>query len=345
LHQQNWGTFNTTSLMAEGGPCNGEYYGLPWPCWGTPQLKHPGTPLLYDTHKPVAKGGLNFRAAWGVEKDGVNMLAEGSYSAGAGIKDGYPEFTYGILKKLGWDNDLTKKELDTIMKIGKDKADAVNWKIDLSGGIIRVAIKHGCAPFGNGKARAKCWELPDPVPVHREPLYTPRYDLVAKFPTYPDKKLFYRLPTRYASIQAKDYSKEFPLVLTSGRLTEFEGGGDETRSNPWLAELQQHMFVEINPVDANNVGVRDGQTVWVEGPEGGKIKVVAMVTRRVGAGTVWCPFHFGGVFQGEDLRAKYPPGADPYVLGEAVNTATTYGYDAVTMMQETKTTLCRVRPA
>jgi formate dehydrogenase major subunit len=30
------------------------------------------------------------------------------------------------------------------------------------------------------------------------------------------------------------------------------------------------------------------------------------------------------------------------VRAEAVNTATTYGYDAVTMMQETKTTLCQV---
>jgi len=345
LHQQNWGTFNSTTLKAEGGPANGEYYGLPWPCWGTPGLKHPGTPNLYDTSKPVAKGGLNFRANWGVEKDGVNMLAEGTYSVGAEIKDGYPEFSYGILKKLGWDKDLGKRELETILKIGKDKPEGVNWKTDLSGGIIRVAIRHGCAPFGNGKARAKAWELPDPVPVHREPLYTPRYDLVAKYPTYPDKKVFYRLPTRYASIQAKDYSKEFPLILTSGRLTEYEGGGDETRSNPWLAELQQNMFVEINPVDANNVRVRDGQMVWVEGPEGGRIKVMAMVTRRVGQGTVWCPFHFGGWFQGQDLRAKYPPGADPYVLGESVNTATTYGYDAVTAMQETKTTLCRVRAA
>jgi formate dehydrogenase major subunit len=105
------------------------------------------------------------------------------------------------------------------------------------------------------------------------------------------------------------------------------------------------MFVEINPADANNAKVRDGQMVWVEGPEGGRIKVMAMVTRRVAQGTVWCPFHFGGHFQGKDLRDKYPPGADPYVLGEAVNTATTYGYDAVTAMQETKTTLCRVKAA
>ncbi|HEY8555368.1 MAG TPA: formate dehydrogenase subunit alpha [Burkholderiales bacterium] len=345
LHQQNWGTFNTSTLLAEGGPCSGEYYGLPWPCWGTPELKHPGTPILYDQSKPIMKGGLNFRANWGVEKDGVNMLAEGRYVAGSDIKDGHPEFTFELLKKLGWDKELTKEEMDVIMKVGGGKPETVNWKTDLSGGIIRVAIKHGCAPFGNGKARAMCWELPDPVPVHREPLYTPRYDLVAKYPTYPDRKVHYRLPTRYASIQAKDYSKEFPLVLSSGRLTEYEGGGDETRSNKWLAELQQNMFVEINPVDANNLKIRDGQQVWVEGPEGARIKVMAMVTRRVPPGMVWSPFHFGGHFQGEDRRYKYPEGSDPWVLGEAVNTVTTYGYDAVTQMQETKTTLCRVRPA
>ncbi|MDH3563859.1 MAG: molybdopterin-dependent oxidoreductase, partial [Gammaproteobacteria bacterium] len=300
LHQQNWGTFNTTSLRAEGGPASGDYYGLPWPCWGTASMKHPGTPVLYDTSKPVAKGGLCFRARFGVEKDGVNLLAEGSYPVGSEIKDGYPEFTYGILQKLGWEKDLTQAERATIMKIGKDKPETVNWKTDLSGGIQRVAIKHGCAPFGNAKARGKVWEYPDPIPVHREPLYTPRYDLVKKYPTYEDRKYFYRLPTRYSSVQAKDYSKEFPLILTSGRLVEYEGGGDETRSNPWLAELQQNMFVEINSVDANNAKVRDGQMVWVEGPEGGKIKVMAMVTQRVAPGTVFSPFHFGGHFQGKD---------------------------------------------
>ncbi len=35
-------------------------------------------------------------------------------------------------------------------------------------------------------------------------------------------------------------------------------------------------------------------------------------------------------------------GAMPIVRGEAVNTATTYGYDSVTMMQETKTTVCQI---
>jgi formate dehydrogenase major subunit len=341
LHMANQHTFDKTTLRANGGPCDGDYYGLPWPCWGTPEMGHPGTPILYDPSLPVAEGGLCFRARYGVERDGENLLAEGSYPVGSEIEDGYPEFTMKMLKNLGWDGDLTDDERAAIEAVG---GDAANWKTDLSGGIQRVAIKHGCAPYGNAKARAVVWTFPDPVPVHREPLYTPRRDLVADYPTYEDTKSW-RVPTLYQSIQQQDFSKDFPIILTSGRLVEYEGGGDETRSNPWLAELQQDMFVEINPYDANSVGVRDGQMVWVEGPEGGKVRVMAMVTERVGRGVAFMPFHFGGYFQGNDLRSKYPEGADPYVLGESTNTAQTYGYDSVTQMQETKTTLCRIEAA
>ena len=63
------------------------------------------------------------------------------------------------------------------------------------------------------------------------------------------------------------------------------------------------------------------------------------------SGTVFCPYHFAGHFEGKDLLNYYPEGAAPIVRGEALNTATTYGYDIVTMMQETKTTLCQVKKA
>ncbi len=337
LHLENKHTFNTTTLKAEGGPADGDYYGLPWPSWGTPELKHPGTPVLYDTSKSVAEGGLNFRARFGVERNGVNLLAEDSYSVGAEIKNGYPEFSDKVLKQLGWWDDLSDDE--------KQAAEGRNWKTDLSGGIQRVAIKHGCAPFGNAKARAVVWTFPDPVPIHREPLYTPRRDLLPEYATYEDRKSHYRLPVRYESIQKQDFSTQFPIIWTSGRLVEYEGGGEESRSNPWLAELQQEMFVEINPKDANDIGVGDGQMVWMEGPEGARILVKAMITRRVDAGVVFTPFHFGGWYQGKDLKAKYPTGTEPYVRGEACNTAMTYGYDSVTQMQETKVTLCRIVPA
>ncbi len=338
LHMENQHTFDRTTLQAVGGPADGDYYGLPWPCWGTAEMGHPGTPNLYDMSKSVSEGGLTFRARFGVERDGDNLLAEGVYSVGSEIQDGYPEFTMQMLMDLGWDGDLTDEERASIDAVAGANT---NWKTDLSGGIQRVAIKHECAPFGNAKARAVVWTFPDPIPLHREPLYTNRRDLVDDYPTYEDRHA-YRLPTLYASIQKNDFSKDYPIILTSGRLVEYEGGGDETRSNPWLAELQQDMFVEINPRDANNLGVRDGAQVWVEGPEGGKVKVMAMVTNRVGEGVAFMPFHFGGHFEGVDQRDKYPDGADPYVLGESTNTAQTYGYDSVTQMQETKATLCKI---
>ena len=350
-HMANQHTFDKTTLRANGGPCDGEYYGLPWPCWGTAEMGHPGTPNLYDTSKPVEEGGLCFRARFGLQAPddwgGGNLLAEGSYPEGSEIQDGYPEFSMAMLTKMGWEGDLTADERSAIDAVAGEKT---NWKTDLSGGIQRVAIKHGCAPFGNAKARAVVWTFPDPVPLHREPLYTTRRDLLPQYATYKDRQM-YRLPTFYSSIQENDYSTDFPIILTSGRLVEYEGGGDESRSNPWLAELQQDMFVEINPTDANNLGIKNGDQVWVQAPPthdkkpGGKVKVMAMITERVGRGVAFMPFHFGGHFQGEDLRDKYPSGADPYVLGEASNTAQTYGYDSVTNMQETKATLCRIEKA
>jgi formate dehydrogenase major subunit len=364
-HMKNQDKFDLVTLRApKDAPAEiaGDYYGLPWPCWGTPELRHPGTHTLYNTNLHVMDGGGTFRARFGVErvvkvKDASgqeveqkhNLLAEGSYSKDSEIKDGYPEFTLGVLKKLGWDKDLTEAELAVINRVNPTTPDAVSWAIDLSGGIQRVAMKHGCIHYGNGKARANAFGLPDPIPVHREPIYTPRPELVAKYPTLPNARQF-RMPNVGFDVQKaaveKGIAKQFPIILTSGRLVEYEGGGEETRANKWLAELQQDMFVEINPADAGERGIKDGGWVWVTGAEqSSKARMKALVTERVGKGVAWCPFHFAGWFQGVDQRSKYPKGADPVVLGESVNTLTTYGFDPVTGMQEPKATLCQIRAA
>jgi formate dehydrogenase major subunit len=357
-HMANQADFDMLTQRAVKGPNKGDYYGLPWPCWGSPEVKHPGTPLLYNTNLAAMDGGGVFRARFGVEReekrpDGstvkVSLLADGSASKDSEIKDGYPEFTLGVLKKLGWDKDLTEAEMAVINKVNPTTPDAVSWSLDLSGGVQRVALKHGCIPYGNGKARMNAFGLPDPIPVHREPIYTPRVDLVSKYPTLPDAKQF-RLPNIGFSVQQaaveKGIAKQFPLILSSGRLVEYEGGGEETRSNKWLAELQQDMFIEINPADAADRGIRDGGWVWVTGAENSsKAKMKALVTERVGKGVAWMPFHFGGWLGGEDLRANYPQGTDPVVLGESANTITSYGYDPATGMQEPKVTLCQIRAA
>ena len=357
-HMAHQADFDMLTQRATTGPNKGDYYGLPWPCWGTPAFRHPGTPLLYNTNLSIKEGGGTFRARFGLEReeklpDGstrkVSMLGNGYYSKDSEIKDGYPEFTLGVLKKLGWDKDLTEAEIAIINKVNPATPDAVSWSIDLSGGIQRVAIEHGCVPYGNGKARANAFGLPDAIPTHREPIYTPRPELVAKYPTLPDAKQF-RVPNIGFTVQKaaveKGIAKQFPLILSSGRLVEYEGGGEETRSNKWLAELQQDMFIEINPADAAERGIKDGAWVWVTGAENNsKARMKALVTERVGKGVTWCPFHFAGWFQGVDQRGNYPKGTDPVVLGESVNVLTTYGFDPVTGMQEPKATLCQIRAA
>ncbi|MGG5819560.1 formate dehydrogenase subunit alpha [Falsiroseomonas sp. HW251] len=345
----------------------GDTYGLPWPCWGKPEWRHPGTHILYNTNLHVKEGGSTFRARFGVERNGQTLLAEGSWSKGSEIEDGYPEFTVAVMKRLGWYDELTEEEKATIRRVAEGgNEDRVSWATDLSGGIIRVTMEHGVMAYGNAKARANCWNLPDPVPVHREPIYTPRTDLIptmeqaavlaadpnaqaprGTYPTLRDRRGF-RVPHLGLSVQMRSHqvARDFPIILTSGRLVEYEGGGEETRSNPWLAELQQDMFVEINPRDAAARGIREGQHVWVLGAENqARVRVKALITERVGPGVAFMPFHFAGWWQGEDRRRFYPPGTDPIVLGESVNTVTTYGYDPVTFMQETKVTLVQIRGA
>src|SRR5665647_2391912 len=116
-HMAHQADFDMRTQKATTGPNAGDYYGLPWPCWGTPEFKHPGTPLLYNTNLSIKEGGGTFRARFGLEReetlaDGtkrmVSLLGNGYYSKDSEIKDGYPEFTLGVLKKLGWDKDLTE---------------------------------------------------------------------------------------------------------------------------------------------------------------------------------------------------------------------------------------------
>jgi len=322
-HMENWHTFDIDDLQAKGGPCDGDYYGMPWPCWTD---EHPGTPILYDVSKPVAEGGLPFRNRFGVEKtyDASGrtedlLAAEGVYNPGSEVEGGYPEF--------------------------KDVVPGTNWKTDLSQETIKVAIAKGMAPFGNARARCVVWNFPDQVPIHREPLHSPRPDLIAKYPTYKDQKNHYRVDTKFETEQNPDLVKEFPYVLTTGRMVEHMGAGAETRSNQYLAELQPEMYAEINPRLANNLGFRDGDMVWITSPEGSKIKVKAFLTERVDDKTIFLPYHFAGILQGKSYVENYPEGTAPFVSGESGNTVTNYGYDIITQIQATKDGLCKVAKA
>jgi predicted molibdopterin-dependent oxidoreductase YjgC len=89
----------------------------------------------------------------------------------------------------------------------------------------------------------------------------------------------------------EETDEEYPLILTTGRMLEHYHTGTMTRRSDGLNELVPTGFVEINPVDAERLGVADGADVRVE-TRRGAITTPANVTPRVQAGTVFVPFHF-----------------------------------------------------
>ena len=132
--------------------------------------------------------------------------------------------------------------------------------------------------------------------------------------------------------------------LNSGRILYQYHSTTMSRRAAALDAFAPEGYILLHPSDADRVGVRDGDRVRVVSRRG-RLETRVRIADEVREGESFMPFHYGGHFQGKDLRSKYPEGADPYVLGEACNTAMTYGYDSVTQMQETKCSLCRISRA
>ena len=334
-HQANWDKFDEKTLIGkEGTEVAGEYYGLPWPCWTE---KHPGSPNLYDISRPVMQGGMGFRNRFGLEHNGVNQLAaDGSAPVGGAQSGGYPEIKKDNIEKI-LGITLTDEERE---KMG------ATWATDGSGIIAEKCMEKGIAPYGNARARAVVWTFVDQIPQHREPLHTPRQDLAQKYPSFEDKPNHYRVFTKYKSLQlSKDFSKEFQINLTTGRLVNFSGAGMETRASMYLSRITPEMFADIHPKLAAKHGIKNWDFVWIHSPEGTKIKVRARVVPSVKPDTIFLPFHWAGYMQGVDMTGNFPEGTRPYAVGENANTVTNYGYDIVTQIPETKGGLCRIEKA
>ncbi|QOQ88154.1 formate dehydrogenase subunit alpha [Campylobacter corcagiensis] len=332
-HTDNWDKFDEKTLMGT-GPVEGEYYGLPWPCWTE---DHPGSPNLYDISKPVMQGGMGFRNNFGLEHNGVSQLAgDGSAPLNSPINGGYPQ--------------ITKENIETVLGITltDEERDAMgpSWTTDGSGIIAKKCMEKGITPYGNARARARAWNFKDQIPLHREPLHTPRYDLAQEYPSFDDVESLFRVETKYKSIQlARDYSKEFPINMITGRLVNMNGAGMENRASPYLSRLTPEMFCDMRPELAKKYGIKEGDMIWIHSPEGTKIKVKARFTYAVAEDMVFLPFHFTGIMQGVDMTGNFPKGTRPYAWGESANTVTNYGYDIFTQIPETKGGICRIEKA
>lgn len=331
-HQENWHMFDKVTLEGK-GPFKGEYYGLPWPCWSD---KHPGTPVMYNDSIPVMRGGMGFRVNWGVTSpDGVSMLSP--HSLPDSKIAGHAPVSAENAESLGIKLTAEEKELVA----GSTFAMGIGNNI-----LVEKALEAGLCPYGNGKARAKVWNWYDQIPLHREPLHSVRGDLVDKYPSFPDKQNLFRANIKYRTRQKeKDWVKEFPINMLSGRLVAHMGTGAETRSAKYLAEVQNEMFVEIHPDKAFEMNIKDGDMVWVYGTMDTRILVKAKLSYRVDYNSIWLPQNFSGMDQGKNLLHKYPEGTQPYAIGESANMISSYGFDYNSACPETKCGLCRIEKA
>jgi len=102
---------------------------------------------------------------------------------------------------------------------------------------------------------------------------------------------------------------EYPLLLTTGRVVMHYNAGSMTRRSASLVKRTPGLFVEINPQDAQKLGLLADEKVQVITRRGETIAQVK-ITKNLSPGIVFMPFHFPGTniltVDALDQRAKIP---------------------------------------
>jgi predicted molibdopterin-dependent oxidoreductase YjgC len=90
---------------------------------------------------------------------------------------------------------------------------------------------------------------------------------------------------------AENPDDEYPLILTTERSLYHYHTGTMTRKSEGLNILRNEEWVEMNAVDADALGVADGETVRVLSRRG-EVTAMAKVTADSAPGTISMTFHF-----------------------------------------------------
>jgi len=85
--------------------------------------------------------------------------------------------------------------------------------------------------------------------------------------------------------------KDYPYVLTTGRELFHYHTGTMTRRSTGLNAVAPEAFVEVNPADADALGVSQNQMLTVSSRRG-SIKVKARISKIVPPNVVFIPFHY-----------------------------------------------------
>lgn len=87
--------------------------------------------------------------------------------------------------------------------------------------------------------------------------------------------------------------KEYPFLLSTGRVLYHYHTGTMTTRAQGLSERYPESLVEVNPVDADKLGIAEGQTVKVTSRRGA-VEAKASITKKSAPGTIFMNFHFAG---------------------------------------------------
>lgn len=85
--------------------------------------------------------------------------------------------------------------------------------------------------------------------------------------------------------------KEYPFILTTGRMLSHYHSGNETRRVKSLHKFVPKNYVEIGPEDAKELGIEDGELVAVS-TRRGSIEINVRVSDRPKRGVIFISFHF-----------------------------------------------------
>ncbi len=85
--------------------------------------------------------------------------------------------------------------------------------------------------------------------------------------------------------------KEYPVLLSTGRVLYHWHGGEMTRRAKGLMAVYGQSLIEVNPEDAQKLGINGNRKVRVTSRRG-SIEAEAWVTDRVPSGMVYANFHF-----------------------------------------------------
>lgn len=84
---------------------------------------------------------------------------------------------------------------------------------------------------------------------------------------------------------------EYPLIMMTGRVLHHYNAAAMTDKAPGVEELGCESFIELNTLDAQDLGIIDGERVAVSSRRG-SITSLARVSDKTNPGYTWMPFHY-----------------------------------------------------